>query len=75
MNEFFQPFVNFAINEIIIPDFLSSGYIKMGEYYNGKFVDNLVIDATLPQSPIYNNGTMDVFTDFAIFFEKRGKQF
>lgn len=73
VNEFFQPFMNFAINSVIIRDIFSNGLFKMATTYNNKFYDNLVIDMTLPQNPNFNNGMMDVFTDAAIYFEHKGK--
>jgi hypothetical protein len=47
VNEFFQPIVNFAINDVIIPLFLSDGLLKMSTNINGK-KDVLVTDITLP---------------------------
>lgn len=67
VNEFFQPAVNFVINEIVIPLFLENGLLKMTTTINGK-TDVLLTDITLPQAPIYYNDTMDVFTDGAIYF-------
>jgi len=47
VNEFFQPFVNWVINGIIIPDFLENGLLKVKTNINGK-TDVLITDITLP---------------------------
>lgn len=75
VNEFLQPIVNFVVNDIIIPDFLEDGFLTMAATYNNKPFDTLVLDATLPQEPNFYNGTMDVFTDAAVYFEKHGRKF
>ena len=48
INEFFEPIVNFAINSIIIPDFLENGLLKINTMYNGHKVDTMIVDITLP---------------------------
>ena len=74
LNQFFQPFINFAINDIIIPLFLNNGLFKINTFFGSTFQDTLVIDMTLPQAPVFHNGTMDVFNDGAIYFVKEGKK-
>ena len=75
VNEFFQPAVNFAINDIIIPDFLNNGLLEVGVYdSNNKLYDTVVVDATLPQNPNFFNHTMDVFADGALYFKSKGKR-
>jgi hypothetical protein len=75
VNEFFQPIVNFVINDFIIPGILENGLLRIDTMYDGKKVDTMIVDATLPQSPVFSKGTMDVFTDAAIYFEKHGRRF
>ena len=55
INEFFQPFVNFVINSIIIPDFLENGLLDIGVSYNNTKFDDLIIDMTLPSEPKFFN--------------------
>lgn len=74
VNEFFQPFVNFIINDIIIPLFLENGLLKVNTNINGK-LDTLITDITLPQAPLFYNKTMDVYTDGAIYFASKGRKF
>jgi hypothetical protein len=47
VNEFFQPVVNMVINNIIIPNFLENGLLKVNTNINGKS-DVLITDITLP---------------------------
>ena len=74
VNEFFQPIVNVAINDFIIPIFLESGLLKFNTNINGK-LDTLYADITIPQAPIYDNNTMDIFTDGAVYFQSEGRKY
>jgi hypothetical protein len=65
--------VNFAINEIIIPVFLSNGLFRIDVYDSaGHKFDTAVLDITLPQAPVYTARTMDVFADGTVYFENHG---
>ena len=49
INMFFEPIVNFAINDIIIPVFLSDGLFQIDVYgSDGHKFDTMILDATLP---------------------------
>jgi hypothetical protein len=75
VNEFIQPLANFVINDIIIPDFLNEGMFDIAVESNGKLFDTLVLDATLPQEPVFTADKMDVFADGAVYFKNHGKHF
>jgi hypothetical protein len=75
INEFFQPFMNFLLNDFIIADFFSNGFFKIATTYNNKFYDNLIIDLTLPEEPVFSPGKVDVFTDAAIYFQNQGEHY
>ena len=74
VNEFFQPVVNLVINDFIIPIFLESGLIKFNTNINGK-LDTLYADVTLPQAPVFQNQTMEIFTDGAVYFQSEGRKY
>ena len=42
---------------------------------NNKLFDTLVLDATLPQPPVFSADKMDVFADGALYFKNHGKRF
>lgn len=66
--------MNFILNDIIVPDFLNNGVLEVSTNFNNTFFDTLVVDATLPQDPVFYTGTMDVFADGAVYFKNKGKR-
>ena len=73
LNLFFEPAVNFALNEIVIPLFLHNGLFEISTTA-GKIVNEpLVIDLTLPENPQFHDDTLDAFMDGAVFFKPVGE--
>jgi hypothetical protein len=76
VNMFFEPIVNFAINDIIIPVFLSDGLFHIDVFgSDGKKFDTLVLDATLPQAPVFATDSMDIFADGTVYFQGHGHRY
>lgn len=75
INELLQPLANFVLNDIIIHEYLNDGIFNIAIESNGKPFDTLVVDATMPQQPVFTKDKMDLFADGAIFFKNHGKHF
>jgi len=76
VNMFFEPVVNFAINDIIIPVFLSDGLFRIDVFgSDGSKFDTLVLDATLPQAPVFAANDIDVFADGTVYLERHGHRY
>lgn len=70
---FFEPAVNFALNEIVIPLFLHNGLFEISTTAGKIINEPLVIDLTLPENPQFHDDTLDAFMDGAVYFKPEGE--
>ena len=61
---------NYIVQEIIVPQVLQNGVIRIPTGDN----NTLVLDFALPKSPLYNSNLFDLFVDGSIYIDEEGQR-
>ncbi|CDW71462.1 UNKNOWN [Stylonychia lemnae] len=74
---FLQPGINFFINNFLIPGTLHNGYIELQGFHTSgtNATTSLMLDLTLPQTPVYTDTSIDTFDDGAVYFKNHNETF